>query len=191
MARSAKKASPKAGKIAVKPRRAAVAKAKKPVRRTAARKKRVKPVPDNYPQVNVTLRLVGADEALKYYCHVFGGKVRMRLDMPDGRVGHSEIQVGKGLIMVSDEYPEMNMVGPITVGQVSVTLQIYVKDVDATVTRAVKAGAKMLRPVRDEFYGDRSATIEDPFGHVWMVQTHIEDVSKKEMARRLQGLFLT
>jgi PhnB protein len=157
--------------------------------KTGARKRRTKPIPENYPRVSVCLRVGHAAEALQYYCDVFGGKVRMRLDMPDGRIGHSEIQIGKGLIMVSDEYPEMNMVGPITVGSVCSTIQIYVKDVDITVAKAVKAGGKLLRPVRDEFYGDRSATLEDPFGHVWMIQTHVEDVPKAEMRKRLLKLF--
>jgi PhnB protein len=164
--------------------------AKKPAPKKAApKKKRVQPIPDKYPVVNVCLRVGHAAEALQYYCKAFGGKVRMRLDMPDGRIGHSEIAIGKGLIMVSDEYPEMNMVGPITVGSVCSTIQIYVKDVDATVDRAVKAGGKILRPARNEFYGDRSCTIEDPFGHVWMIQTHVEDVSKAEMKKRLVKLF--
>ena len=165
------------------------ARAKPAVSKATARKKRAKPIPDNYPLVNVCLRVGHAAEALQYYCKVFGGKVRMRLDMPDGRIGHSEIAIGKGLIMVSDEYPEMNMVGPVTVGQVCSTIQIYVKDVDATAAAAVKAGGKILRPARDEFYGDRSCTVEDPFGHIWMIQTHIEDVSKAEMKQRLLKLF--
>ena len=87
--------------------------------------------------------------------------------------------------MLADEFPEMNIVGPITVGQTCVTIQIYVKDVDATLARAVEAGGKVLRPAKDEFYGDRSAMLEDPFGHVWMIQTHVEDVTPAEMKRRL------
>ena len=90
--------------------------------------------------------------------------------------------------MLSDEFPEMNVVGPITVGQTSVTMQVYVKDVDDTVARAVKAGGKLLRPAANQFYGDRSAMLEDPFGHVWMIQTHVEDVTPAEMKRRLKKM---
>ena len=155
----------------------------------APKKRKPKPIPDTYPQITTCLRIGGAHEALQYYCNVFGGKVRMRLDMPDGRIGHCEIAIGKGLIMVSDEFPEMNMVGPVTVGQATATIQIYVKDVDDTLKRAVKAGGKILRPAKDEFYGDRAALLEDPFGYVWMIQSHIEDVSKAEMKKRLKQAF--
>ncbi len=158
---------------------------KKPAAPAKPRKPRVKAIPDNYPRVCVTLRIGGAVEALQYYTRVFDGKVRLRLDMPDGRVGHSEIAIGKGLFMVSDEFPEMNMVGPVTIGQSSVTIQIYVKDVDETLVRAVKAGGRVIRPPQNEFYGDRSALMEDPFGYVWMIQTHVEDVKPAEMKRRL------
>lgn len=189
MARVAKKTAAK--KTATKK---TAAKAKTPPNKAAAkkapaRKRKARPIPDNYPVIGVTLRIGGAQEALHYYCQLFGGKLRMRLDMPDGRVGHAEIQIGKGVLMVSDEYPEMNMVGPVTIGQSSVTLQIYVKDVDATLARAVKTGSKVLRPINNEFYGDRSVTIEDPFGYVWMIQTHVEDVTQAEMKRRLKNLF--
>ena len=184
MARPVKKVAAKKKTVARNGARAAP----KKVKAAAPRKRKVKPIPDNYPQIGVTLRIGGANEALQYYTHVFGGKVRMRLDMPDGRIGHSEVKIGRGLIMVSDEYPEMNMVGPITIGQTSVTLQIYVKDVDATLALAAKAGGKILRPATNEFYGDRSAMLEDPFGYVWMIQTHIEDVSKAEMKKRLSKM---
>ena len=164
---------------------------KKPVakRPAAPRKPRVKPIPDKYPQVSACLRVGAAHEAIQFYRHVFGAKLRMRLDMPDRRIGHAELTIGKGFFMLSDEFPEMNIVGPITVGQTSVTMQIYVKDVDVTLARAVAAGGKILRPAKDEFYGDRSAMLEDPFGHMWMIQTHIEDVSPAEMKRRLKKQF--
>ncbi len=150
---------------------------------------RVKPVPDNYPRVSVYLRCVGADEAMKFYAHVFGAKTRLRLDMPDRRLGHAEMRIGNSLIMISDEFPEMDIVGPITIGGASVSIQIYVKNVDATLALALKAGSRVVRPAADEFYGDRTAVIEDPFGHVWMVQTHIEDVKPAEMKRRLKKLY--
>lgn len=192
MARPAKKAAKKKNSPPVA--RGAKQAARKPASKAgpaAPRKRKIKPIPDNYPLVSVCLRIGGANEALQYYTHVFGGKVRMRLDMPDGRIGHSELQIGKGLIMVSDEYPEMNLVGPVTVGQATATIQIYVKDVDATLAKAIRAGGKLLRPTTNEFYGDRSAMLEDPFGYVWMIQTHVEDVSLAEMKKRLKKLFAT
>ena len=160
---------------------------KKPVAKkpAAPRKPPVKAIPDKYPRVSAYLRVGAAHEAIQYYMRVFGAKLRMRLDMPDRRIGHAELTVGKGFFMLSDEFPEMNIVGPVTIGQTSVTMQIYVKDIDATLARAVEAGGKVLRPAKDEFYGDRSAMLEDPFGHVWMIQTHVEDVTPAEMKRRL------
>lgn len=154
----------------------------------APRKPRVKAIPEKYPQVSAYLRVGAAHEAIQYYMRVFGAKLRLRLDMPDRRIGHAELTIGKGFFMLSDEFPEMNVVGPITVGQTSVTMQVYVKDVDDTVARAVKAGGKLLRPAANQFYGDRSAMLEDPFGHVWMIQTHVEDVTPAEMKRRLKKM---
>ena len=159
--------------------------AKNPPRKT---KKRVQAVPDKYPAVGAYLRIKGAAGAIAWYMKVFGAKPRMRMDMPDGRVGHAELAIGKGLIMLADEFPEMNILGPKTLGGSSVTLHHYVRDVDAVISGAVKQGAKILRPISNEFYGDRAGTIEDPFGHVWMVQTHIEDVSAKEMKKRLNAM---
>ena len=155
------------------------------------RRKPVKPIPDNYPAVNVVLRIKGAAAAIDYYAHVFDAKPRMRLDMPDGRVGHAELKFDKGLVMLSDEYPENNILGPKTIGGSPVAIQVYVKNVDAVMARAVKAGGKMIRPATDEFYGDRSGMIEDPFGHLWMVQTHIEDVTPAQMKKRLAQMVTT
>jgi PhnB protein len=146
---------------------------------------KAKPIPDNYPPVNAVLGIKGAADTVKYYERVFDAKQRLRLDMPGGRVGHAELKIGKGLIMLSDEFPETNILGPNTIGGTAVVIQLYVKDTDATMKRAEKAGGKVLRPAKDEFYGDRSRMIEDPFGHVWIIQTHIEDVSPAQMKRRL------
>jgi PhnB protein len=154
-----------------------------------AKKPRAKPIPDNYPPIGVYLRVKGAAEAIAFYGRIFGAKVRNQLDMPDGRVGHAELKIGKGLLMLSDEFPEYGSVGPKTLGGSSVAIHIYVRDVDDVAKRAEEAGAKILRPPEDEFYGDRSARIEDPFGNVWMVQTHIEDVSPAEMKRRMKKMF--
>src|SRR5689334_12104607 len=108
----------------------------------------------------------------------------MRMPAPDGRIGHAELAVGDSVLMLSDEYPEMEIRGPKSVGGTPVTLSIYVEDVDGVVERATKAGATLRREVQDQFYGDRSGQIEDPFGHLWSVQTHVEDVPPDEMQRR-------
>jgi PhnB protein len=115
---------------------------------------------------------------------VFGATERLRIDDPSGKVGHAELAIGDSVIMLSDEYPEMNIVGPKSVGGTTVALNVYVEDADATFDAALKAGATSLRPVSDQFYGDRSGQFEDPFGYRWNVATHIEDVPPEEMAKR-------
>ena len=109
--------------------------------------------------------------------------------MPDGRIGHAEITIGDSIVMLADEFPEMNVRGPQSLGGTSVSLLLYVKDVDAAFQRAVDAGAKMLRPVQDQFYGDRSGSFVDPFGHEWTLSTHQEDVSSAEMKKRAKEAF--
>ena len=146
----------------------------------------VKPIPDGYPQVIPSLAIDGAAAAIDFYCDVFGATVRMRMDGPDGRVGHAELQLGDSVLMLSDEFPEMDHRGPRAVGGTPVTLSIYVEDVDATFAKALAQGARELRPVEDQFYGDRVGQLEDPFGHRWSVGTHVEDVSEEEMARRAE-----
>ena len=145
---------------------------------------KVKPIPDGYPQVIPYLCVDGADAAIKFYGDVFGTRERMRMGDPSGKVGHAELQLGDSVIMLSDEYPEMNLQSPRTLGGTPVTVSVYVEDVDSVVERAVGAGAKVLRPVADQFYGDRAGQLEDPFGHRWSVATHVEDVSPEEMAKR-------
>jgi PhnB protein len=148
----------------------------------------VKPIPDGYPQVTPYLCVDGADAAIRFYGDVFGATERMRMGGepgdPDDKVGHAELQIGDGLIMLSDEFPNMGATSPKTVGGTPVTLSVYVEDVDAVFDRAVAAGATVLRPVELQFYGDRSGQFEDPFGHRWSVASHVEDVSPEEMARR-------
>ena len=146
----------------------------------------VKAIPDGYPQVIPSLAVDGAAAAIDFYCEVFGATVRMRMDGPDGRVGHAELQLGDSVVMVADEYPEVGHRGPRAVGGTPVTLSVYVEDVDATFAAAVAAGANELRPVEDQFYGDRVGQFEDPFGHRWSVGTHVEDISEEEMARRAE-----
>jgi PhnB protein len=144
----------------------------------------VKPIPDDYPQVIPYLCVDGATAAIEFYGRVFGATERMRMPAPDGKIGHAELDIGRGVIMLSDEYPEMGARSPKAIGGSPITIMVYVEDVDSVFNRAVDAGATVLRPVQDEFYGDRSGQFEDPFGHRWSVHTHIEDVSPEEMAKR-------
>jgi PhnB protein len=144
----------------------------------------VKPIPDGYPRVSAYLIIDGASDAIDFYKDVFGASERMRIGAPGGKVGHAELAIGNSVIMLADEYPEMDAVGPKTVGGTPVTMSVYVENVDATFDRAVKAGAKAQRPVENQFYGDRSGQFLDPFGHKWHVASHIEDVPPDEMAKR-------
>jgi PhnB protein len=144
----------------------------------------VKPIPDGYPRVTPYLHVDGASKAIEFYRTVFGAKERMRMAAPDGRIGHAELEIGNSMIMLADEHPEMNVLGPKSVGGTPVTVLVYVEDVDRAFERALKAGAKELRPVQTQFYGDRSGQFEDPFGHHWNVATHVEDVTPDEMAKR-------
>jgi PhnB protein len=145
---------------------------------------KVKPIPDGYPQVSPYLAVDGAKTAIEFYSSVFGATERMHMPDPSGKIGHAELVLGDSVIMLSDEYPEMGVRGPKSVGGSPVMISVYVDDVDAVYDRAVKAGAKGLRPVEDQFYGDRSGQFEDPFGHRWSIATHIEDVPPDEMAKR-------
>ena len=147
----------------------------------------VQPIPEGYPQITPYLCVDGASAAIEFYREVFGATERMRMDDPDGRIGHAELQLGDSVLMLADEYPDLGIRGPKTIGGTPVTLSVYVEDVDSVVDRAVKAGAKMLRPVEEKFYGDRAGQFEDPFGHRWSVATHVEDMSPEEMAKRAAG----
>ena len=144
----------------------------------------VKPIPEGYPQVTPYLHVDGANDAIDFYTNVFGATERMRLAGPDGKIGHAELQLGESVIMLADEYPEMDVLSPKSRGGTPVTINVYVEDVDAVFSRAIRAGATALRPVADQFYGDRSGQFEDPFGHRWSVATHVEDVAPDEMERR-------
>ena len=144
----------------------------------------VKAIPDGYPQVIPYLIVDGANEAIEFYATVFETTERMRMPMPDGRIGHAELQLGDSVVMLADENPEMSILGPRAVGGTPVTISVYVEDVDETFDRAVKAGATVVRAVEDQFYGDRSGQFEDPYGHRWSVASHMEDVPPAEMAKR-------
>jgi len=148
----------------------------------------VNPIPDGYPRVMPYLVVDGANAAIEFYSSVLGATERMRMPAPEDKVGHAELQIGDSVIMLADEFPDMDARGPRTVGGTPVTLHVYVEDVDSVFDRAVQAGAKALRPVEDRFYGDRSGQFEDPFGHRWDVATHVEDVSPDEMAKRAAAM---
>jgi PhnB protein len=148
----------------------------------------VKPIPDGYPQITPYLAVAGAGDAIDFYTKVFGARERMRMPGPDGTIGHAELEIGNSLIMLADEFPDMGHRGPKTVGGTPVTINIYVEDVDDVFERAVEAGAKELRPVENQFYGDRTGQLEDPFGHRWSIGTHVEDVPADEMEKRAAAM---
>jgi PhnB protein len=144
----------------------------------------VKPIPDDYPRVIPYLSVEGATAAIDFYQSVFDAKERVRMPGPDGKIGHAELQIGDAVIMLADEFPDMGSPSPKSVGGTPVTIMVYVEDVDSVFDRAISAGATSLRPVENQFYGDRAGSFEDPFGHKWFVATHVEDVSPEEMDRR-------
>lgn len=154
-----------------------VAKQKKPVKQ----KKVLKPIPDGYHAITPYLCVDGASKAIDWYKRAFGARERMRMEMPGDKIGHAELALGDSVVMLADEYPEMDFLSPKTRGGTPVTIHFYVRKVDAAVERAVAEGAKVLRPLKDEFYGDRNCTLQDPFGHVWHLSQHVRDVSMKEM----------
>ena len=141
-------------------------------------------IPDGYHTATPYLICTGAAHAIEFYKQAFGATELMSLPGPAGKVMHAEIQIGNSRIMLADEFPEMDARSPQTIGGTPVGLCLYVQDSDAVFARAVSAGAKVLRPVEDQFYGDRSGTVADPFGHKWTIATHKEDVEPAEIARR-------
>jgi len=152
--------------------------------------KPVKAVPEGYSTVTPYLSVASASDAIAFYKKAFGAEEVMRMPMPDGRVGHAELQIGDSRVMLADEMPDMPDAiakSPRTLGGVSVSLCLYVADADAVFKRAVDAGAKVRRPLADMFYGDRTGVVEDPFGQVWTLMTHVEDVSPEEMKKRMDA----
>lgn len=148
----------------------------------------VKPIPDSYHTITPYLVIQGAAQAIAFYKEAFGATELMRIDGPGGTVMHAEIKIGDSPIMLCDEWPDMGYRGPQAYGGTAVGLSLYVADVDAVFNRAVAAGAKVRKPLQNQFYGDRSGTVVDPFGHMWTVATHIEDVSTEEMKRRMDAM---
>jgi PhnB protein len=147
----------------------------------------VKPIPDGYHTATPYLIVNGAAEAIEFYKRAFGATELLRMADPQGRIGHAEIRVGDSVIMLADEHPDMGYRGPRSMGGSSVSILLYVDDVDTIFDRALSAGATVQRPIANQFYGDRSGKLEDPFGHVWSIATHVEDVPPEEMLRRAEA----
>ena len=149
----------------------------------------VKPIPEGHRTVAPYLAIKNAVGALEFYKTAFGAVETFKLLVPDGRVGHAELRLGDSLIMLSDEFPEFGGKAPESLGGSPVSIHLYVEDVDAFVQRAVAAGARELKPVTNQFYGDRSGQLQDPYGHLWWVATHKEDVAPDELQTRVRALF--
>jgi len=147
-----------------------------------------KAIPEGYERATPYLCVQGASDAIAFYVKAFGAVETSRLAEPGGRIGHAEIKIGDAPLMLSDEYPEEGVQSPATLGGSPVAIHLYVADVDALAARAVAAGAKLTRPIEDQFYGDCSAILLDPFGHRWFFATRKEDVSVTEMQRRYGAL---
>ena len=148
----------------------------------------VKSVPEGYPSLSPYLIVRDGAAAIQFYQKVFGATLRMKLDAPGGRVGHAELEIGNSLVMLADEHPEMGALAPTTIGGTPVGLHLYLEDVDAVAKKAIAAGATLKRPVESQFYGDRLGSIIDPFGHLWHISTHVEDVSPEEIGRRAAAM---
>ena len=148
----------------------------------------VKPIPDGYHAVTPYLIVGDAARALEFYKTVFGGTEILRMPSPGGKIGHAEMQIGSSKIMLADEHPEMGARGPKAFGGSPISIHLYVEDVDAVYSRAITAGATEKAAVKDQFYGDRSGTVTDPFGHTWHISTHKEDLSPEEIAKRAAAL---
>ena len=149
----------------------------------------VKPIPEGFHSVTPYLIIKDAAKAMDFYKQAFDAVELMRINGPGGSIAHGEIRIGNSPLMMGEEMPEMQHRGPLSLGGTSVSLMIYVEDVDAFFNRAVSAGAIVERPVADQFYGDRSGTLRDPFGHVWHVATHKEDMPVEEMQRRATEMY--
>jgi PhnB protein len=147
----------------------------------------VKPVPEGYHTVTPYLAVDDAAEAIEYYKKAFGAKERVRMDAPGGRIGHAELEIGDSLVMLSDPLPQASTKPPKELGGTTASIFMYVEDVDAVVKRAVDAGATIEMEVADQFWGDRFGTVADPFGHLWSIATHVEDVPPEEMAERAKA----
>jgi PhnB protein len=151
-------------------------------------RRKTKPIPKGYHAITPYLSVQGASDAIAFYKKAFGAKEVMRMPGPGETIGHAEIQIGDSRIMLADEFPEMNFRSPRAIGGTPVTIHLYVEDVDKVAKKALAAGAKLLRPVAEQFYGDRSGSLEDPFGHVWHIATHVEDIPMRELKKRAAAM---
>jgi len=148
-----------------------------------------KAIPEGYHTATPYLIVNGASQAIDFYKQVFGATELCRMPSPEGRIGHAELKVGDSVIMLADEVREMGYRSPRALGGSAVSLLLYVEDVDSVFNKAIEAGGTVQRPIANQFYGDRSGTLEDPFGHIWTIATHVEDVPPEEMKKRVQAFF--
>lgn len=148
----------------------------------------VSPIPHGYHSVTPYLIVRNAAQAIEFYTAAFNALELLRLSSPDGKVAHAEIKIGDSRVMLADEFPDWGAIGPQTLGGTTTGICLYVEDCDALFAQAIAAGAKQERPLTDQFYGDRSGTVIDPFGHKWTIATHKEDVSPDEMSKRFAAM---
>ena len=148
-----------------------------------------KAIPEGYHTATPYLIVNGASQAIDFYKQVFGATELCRMPSPEGRIGHAELKIGDSVIMLADEVREMGYRSPRALGGSAVSLLLYVEDVDSVFNKAIEAGGTVQRPIANQFYGDRSGTLEDPFGHIWTIATHVEDVPPEEMKKRVQAFF--
>jgi PhnB protein len=151
----------------------------------------VKPIPDRYHTVTPYLIANNAASAIEFYKKAFGATEIMRLKDPSGKMMHAEIMIGTSPMMIADEFPDLKALSPQSLGGSPVSIHLYVEEVEAMFNQAVAAGAKVCRPVEDQFYGDRAGTLTDPFGHIWTIATHKEDVLLEEVEKRFAALYKT
>ncbi len=152
-------------------------------------KNNVNPIPDGFHTVTPYLTVRNAAKAIEFYQRAFGAEERSRMPMGDGKIGHAEISIGNSIVMLSDEFPDCGNHSPEALNGSPVGFAIYVEDVDAAFKRAVDAGATVKEPLKDQFWGDRSGSVVDPFGHKWTLLTHVEEVSPEEMKKRMDQMF--
>lgn len=150
----------------------------------AKKRKKVKPVPAGYHTVTPYLACGEAARAIDFYKKAFGAKEILRVPAPGGKIGHAEVQLGDSRVMLTDEYRDMDFLSPLSRGGTTVHMHVYMPNVDKVIDRAVAAGATLIQPAQDKFYGDRTGSVKDPFGHVWHIATHVEDVPMKELKKR-------
>jgi len=151
----------------------------------------VKPIPEGYHTLTPYLFVRTAALAIDFYMSVFGATEIIRMPGPNGKIMHAELKIGDSIVMLADENPQTGIMSPKTIGGASSSMLVYVENVDTVIQKAVENGAKLLHPIKNQFYGDRSGSLLDPFGHMWSVATHVEDVSPEEMKKRMTAMSQT